>query len=177
MIHAADVGIGVVGKEGREAANSSDFGVARFAFLQELLLVHGRYNVYRNAKVRSVQFSSVQFSAHWVYSVLFVRFGWVRLVRVRISTVANQVQLRTAIGFTCCLTVLRCINQVVPFIFYKNLANVLTQFVFQFWARMSGSFVRSFVRSVRPSSSVRSFVRSFVGSVCIRSRVVVCVAG
>lgn len=63
MIRAADVGVGVVGKEGREAANTADFGIARFHFLQQLLLVHGRYNAYRTAKVGSSSSSSVTFLA------------------------------------------------------------------------------------------------------------------
>jgi len=59
MIRAADVGIGVVGKEGREAANCADFGLAKFEFLQDLLLIHGRYNSYRSSKVRGAAPSSL----------------------------------------------------------------------------------------------------------------------
>lgn len=44
MIQAADVGIGIAGKEGLQAARSSDFSVGQFRFLLKLLLVHGRWN-------------------------------------------------------------------------------------------------------------------------------------
>lgn len=44
MIKAGHVGVGIIGKEGREAVNNSDFAIAQFRFLRQLLLVHGRYN-------------------------------------------------------------------------------------------------------------------------------------
>ncbi len=42
MIQEADVGVGIFGKEGHQAANNSDFAIAEFRFLRRLLLVHGR---------------------------------------------------------------------------------------------------------------------------------------
>ncbi|KAK9469649.1 hypothetical protein V1512DRAFT_218964 [Lipomyces arxii] len=50
MIQAADVGIGIAGKEGRQAARSSDFSIGQFRFLLKLLLVHGRWNYVRLSK-------------------------------------------------------------------------------------------------------------------------------
>ena len=41
MIQEAHVGIGIFGKEGRNAARSADFALARFKFLKRALLVHG----------------------------------------------------------------------------------------------------------------------------------------
>jgi phospholipid-transporting ATPase len=49
MIREARVGVGIGGHEGMQAVNSSDFAIARFRFLQNLLLVHGRWNYQRNA--------------------------------------------------------------------------------------------------------------------------------
>ena len=43
MIQTADVGIGIMGKEGRQATNSSDYAISQFRFLVPLLLVHGGY--------------------------------------------------------------------------------------------------------------------------------------
>lgn len=51
MIQAAHVGVGMTGAEGVQAANASDFAIGRFSFLQRLLLVHGRWNYNRTAKV------------------------------------------------------------------------------------------------------------------------------
>ncbi|KAK9377760.1 uncharacterized protein V1513DRAFT_435181 [Lipomyces chichibuensis] len=50
MIQAADVGIGIAGKEGLQASRSSDFSIAQFRFLLKLLLVHGRWNYVRLSK-------------------------------------------------------------------------------------------------------------------------------
>lgn len=47
MIQAADVGVGIVGEEGRQAAMSSDYAIGQFRFLQRLILVHGRYSYRR----------------------------------------------------------------------------------------------------------------------------------
>ncbi|XP_029794252.1 probable phospholipid-transporting ATPase IH [Suricata suricatta] len=43
MILEAHVGIGVVGKEGRQAARNSDFAIPKFKHLQKMLLVHGHF--------------------------------------------------------------------------------------------------------------------------------------
>jgi P-type E1-E2 ATPase len=51
MIQEAHLGIGISGKEGLQAVNSADFAIAQFRFLKELLLVHGRWNYRRMAKV------------------------------------------------------------------------------------------------------------------------------
>jgi len=51
MIQEAHVGVGISGKEGRQAVNNSDFAIAQFRFLKPLLLEHGRRNYRRNAKV------------------------------------------------------------------------------------------------------------------------------
>lgn len=51
MILEANVGVGIYGKEGRQAANNADFAIGEFKFLRRLLLVHGRWNYVRQAKV------------------------------------------------------------------------------------------------------------------------------
>ncbi|EDO40789.1 predicted protein [Nematostella vectensis] len=43
MIQMADVGIGITGQEGMQAVMASDFAIARFRFLAQLLLVHGHW--------------------------------------------------------------------------------------------------------------------------------------
>ena len=49
MIQTADVGVGVYGKEGHQAADSSDFAISQFRFLRPLLFQHGRWNANRIA--------------------------------------------------------------------------------------------------------------------------------
>ncbi|CAK0875724.1 unnamed protein product, partial [Prorocentrum cordatum] len=51
MIQEAHVGVGILGLEGRQAANASDFTIGRFWFLQRLLFVHGRWNLRRTSIV------------------------------------------------------------------------------------------------------------------------------
>ena len=51
MIHEAKVGVGISGKEGKHAANSSDFAIGQFRFLVPLLLEHGRFNYIRCSKL------------------------------------------------------------------------------------------------------------------------------
>ena len=50
MITEAQCGIGITGKEGLQAARTSDYSIAQFRFLTKLLLVHGRYNYIRTCK-------------------------------------------------------------------------------------------------------------------------------
>ncbi|KIW03762.1 uncharacterized protein PV09_05067 [Verruconis gallopava] len=50
MIQTAHVGIGITGKEGLQAARTSDYAIAQFRFLTKLLLVHGRWNYIRTCK-------------------------------------------------------------------------------------------------------------------------------
>ena len=50
MIKAAHVGVGISGQEGLQAVMASDYAIAQFRFLQELLLIHGAWN-YRRISV------------------------------------------------------------------------------------------------------------------------------
>ena len=51
MIQAADVGVGIVGKEGRQASLAADFSVTTFHHLTKLLVWHGRNSYKRSAKL------------------------------------------------------------------------------------------------------------------------------
>lgn len=51
MIQAADVGVGIVGKEGRQASLAADFSVEQFCHLTKLLVWHGRNSYKRSAKL------------------------------------------------------------------------------------------------------------------------------
>lgn len=59
MIQAANVGIGISGKEGRQAVLSSDYSFAEFRFLKRLLLVHGNYSYKRISKLILFSFMKV----------------------------------------------------------------------------------------------------------------------
>ncbi|KAJ2974380.1 hypothetical protein NUW58_g8675 [Xylaria curta] len=51
MIQAADVGVGIVGKEGRQASLAADFSIEHFCHLTKLLVWHGRNSYKRSAKL------------------------------------------------------------------------------------------------------------------------------
>ncbi|XP_045155973.1 phospholipid-transporting ATPase IK [Echinops telfairi] len=50
MIKTADIGVGLAGQEGMQAVQNSDYVLAQFAYLQRLLLVHGRWSYLRVCK-------------------------------------------------------------------------------------------------------------------------------
>ncbi|KAB2611661.1 phospholipid-transporting ATPase 2 [Pyrus ussuriensis x Pyrus communis] len=47
MIQQADIGVGISGREGLQAARAADYSIGRFRFLKRLILVHGRYSYNR----------------------------------------------------------------------------------------------------------------------------------
>jgi phospholipid-transporting ATPase len=51
MIQAAHIGVGISGAEGMQAVMASDFAIAQFKYLERLVLVHGRYNYKRVARL------------------------------------------------------------------------------------------------------------------------------
>jgi phospholipid-translocating ATPase len=84
MIQAADVGVGIVGKEGKQASLAADFSVTQFSFLGKLLLWHGRNSYRRSAKLaqfiihRGLIISVMQavFSAIFYYAPIALYQGW-----------------------------------------------------------------------------------------------------
>ena len=76
MIQEADVGVGISGKEGQQAVNASDFAIAQFRFLKELVLIHGRWDFFRLSTVVLFSFyknavlagALVTFASQTVYS-------------------------------------------------------------------------------------------------------------
>ncbi|ODN03513.1 putative phospholipid-transporting ATPase IF [Orchesella cincta] len=56
MILAAHVGIGILGKEGRQAARCADFAIAKFGFLRKTILVHGHWYYVRLANLANYFF-------------------------------------------------------------------------------------------------------------------------
>ena len=51
MIQEASIGVGIVGREGLQAARASDYSFLKFKYLQKLLFVHGSYSYTRTAFV------------------------------------------------------------------------------------------------------------------------------
>lgn len=73
MIQEADVGLGIMGKEGRAAVRAADFAFAKFKHLQRVLLVHGHWYYYRVAIL--VQYSFYKNVAAFTAQVYYAFFN------------------------------------------------------------------------------------------------------
>eukprot|EP01012_Entosiphon_sulcatum_P039111 TRINITY_DN5119_c0_g2_i1.p1 TRINITY_DN5119_c0_g2~~TRINITY_DN5119_c0_g2_i1.p1 ORF type:complete len:2092 (+),score=538.26 TRINITY_DN5119_c0_g2_i1:622-6897(+) len=99
MIQAAHVGIGISGMEGQQAANSADYAIGQFRYLQRLMMLHGRwsyirvsrlilYSFYKNILLQLTQFWFCLFNGfsgqslyeQWVLAMYNVLFTFVAIV-------------------------------------------------------------------------------------------------
>lgn len=84
MIQAADVGIGIVGKEGKQASLAADFSITQFSYITRLLLWHGRNSYKRSAKLAQfvihrglvITACQVVYSVSSKYEPLALYQGW-----------------------------------------------------------------------------------------------------
>lgn len=76
MIQAANVGVGILGVEGAQAAMAADFAIGQFRFLERLLLVHGRW-CYRRISLMILYFFYKVCMIGWIafYSNIFAYFS------------------------------------------------------------------------------------------------------
>ncbi|KAG7087819.1 hypothetical protein E1B28_013759 [Marasmius oreades] len=96
MIQASDVGVGIVGKEGKQASLAADFSVTQFSHLSKLLLWHGRNSYRRSAKLaqfvihRGLIISIMQavFSAIFYFAPIALYQGWLMVGYATIYTMA-----------------------------------------------------------------------------------------
>lgn len=56
MIQEANIGVGISGREGLQAARAADYSIGKFKFLKRLILVHGRYSYNRTAFISQYSF-------------------------------------------------------------------------------------------------------------------------
>ena len=91
-----DSGVGIVGKEGKQASLAADFSVTQFSFLTKLLLWHGRNSYRRSAKLaqfvihRGLIISIMQavFSAIFYFAPIALYQGWLMVGYATIYTMA-----------------------------------------------------------------------------------------
>ena len=69
MIQAADVGVGIAGREGQQAARAADVSLGSFAHLPRLLLVHGRLAHHRTALL-------AQYTIHKAQALCFLQLAF-----------------------------------------------------------------------------------------------------
>ncbi|KAM9323815.1 phospholipid-transporting ATPase IK-like [Gastrophryne carolinensis] len=73
MIKTAHIGIGVAGKEGLQAVLASEYAVAQFSYLQNLLLFHGRLSLARITKF--LCYTNYRTFSVLIYSIWFAFFN------------------------------------------------------------------------------------------------------
>lgn len=96
MIQAANVGIGIVGKEGKQASLAADFSVTQFSHIAKLLLWHGRNSYQRSAKLaqfvihRGLIISIIQavFSSIFFFAPIALYQGWLMVGYATLFTMA-----------------------------------------------------------------------------------------
>ncbi|KAJ3338214.1 hypothetical protein HDU93_009874 [Gonapodya sp. JEL0774] len=77
MIQAADIGVGIIGREGAQAVRASDYAFLEFKFLRRLISVHGRYDYMRMCKIIFVSFykNLAMITLLWIFGFLSMWTG------------------------------------------------------------------------------------------------------
>lgn len=83
-MRSPSAGVGIVGKEGRQASLAADFSINQFSYLTKLLVWHGRNSYKRSAKLaqfvihRGLIISIIQavFSSVFYFSPIAIYQGW-----------------------------------------------------------------------------------------------------
>jgi phospholipid-translocating ATPase len=96
MIQAADVGLGIEGKEGKQASLAADFSLTQFSHLTKLIVWHGRNSYKRSAKLaqfvihRGLIISIIQavFSSVFYFAPLALYQGWLMVGYATLYTMA-----------------------------------------------------------------------------------------
>lgn len=96
MIQSADVGVGIVGKEGKQASLAADFSVTQFCHLTKLLLWHGRNSYKRSSKLAQfvihrgliISICQVVFSISSNFEPLALYQGWLMVGYATLYTMA-----------------------------------------------------------------------------------------
>jgi phospholipid-translocating ATPase len=95
-LHRCPTGVGIVGKEGKQASLAADFSVTQFSHLTKLLLWHGRNSYRRSAKLaqfvihRGLIISVMQavFSSIFYFAPIALYQGWLMVGYATIYTMA-----------------------------------------------------------------------------------------
>lgn len=120
MIQTADVGVGIMGKEGRQAVNSSDYAISQFRFLVPLLLVHGNLSYYRLSRLIKYSFyKNITFAFVMFFYQFFNGYSGQALVDSITAAVFNVVFTSLPILLFAVLD--RPVGDLVAFIRYPQL--------------------------------------------------------
>ena len=88
MIQIADVGVGIVGKEGKQASLAGDFSMLEFSHIYRLIVLHGRYSYQRSSMLsqliihRGLLISIIQaiYSSVFYFASVPIYQSWLMMV-------------------------------------------------------------------------------------------------
>ncbi|KAL6976134.1 Alanine aminotransferase 2 [Sarracenia purpurea var. burkii] len=136
MIQQADIGVGISGREGLQAARAADYSIGKFKFLKRLILVHGRYSYNRTAFLS-------QYSFYKSLLICFIQIFFSFISGVSGSSLFNSVSLMAYNVFYTSIPVLvsvldkdlseRTVLQHPQILFYCQAGRLLNPSTFAGW--------------------------------------------
>ncbi|KAG0683390.1 putative aminophospholipid-translocase [Pichia californica] len=135
MIQSANVGVGIVGKEGKQASIAADFSITQFCHLTKLLLWHGRNSYKRSAKLAQfvihrgliISICQVVYSVSSKFEPLALYQGWLM------------------VGYATCYTMAPVFSLVLDYDVSENLVTLYPELYKELTAGKSLSFKTFFV--------------------------------
>lgn len=142
MIQKADIGVGLFGKEGNQAAFASDYAFVKFFFLWRLILVHGRLSYVRTANfINFFFYKNLIFTLPQFWFGLFSAFSGQSIYADSYITCFNSVF--TAVGPVCYAAQEQDINprenetirRALPYVYseYRDKKKLFSTGKFAFW--------------------------------------------
>ncbi|XP_059644716.1 phospholipid-transporting ATPase 2 [Cornus florida] len=136
MIQQADIGVGISGREGLQAARAADYSIGKFKFLKRLILVHGRYSYNRTAFLS-------QYSFYKSLLICFIQIFFSFISGVSGTSLFNSVSLMAYNVFYTSIPVLvsvldkdlseRTVMQHPQILFYCQAGRLLNPSTFAGW--------------------------------------------
>ncbi|XP_048494866.1 phospholipid-transporting ATPase 2 isoform X3 [Beta vulgaris subsp. vulgaris] len=136
MIQQADIGVGISGREGLQAARAADYSIGKFRFLKRLILVHGRYSYNRTAFLS-------QYSFYKSLIICFIQIFFSFISGISGTSLFNSVSLMAYNVFYTSLPVLvsvldkdlseRTVMQHPQILYYCQAGRVLNPSTFAGW--------------------------------------------
>ncbi|KAH0786412.1 phospholipid-translocating P-type ATPase, flippase family protein [Histomonas meleagridis] len=161
MILEADIGVGISGKEGRQAVLASDYSFGQFRFLKKLLLFHGRCNFYRNVNLINYSFyKNMMFSFNQILFAIFCNFSGSSLYNSWLLSIVNVV-------FTSCPIIVYAsierdvsLNSMldIPELYYFNGKRDWVLSYYRFWLSLLLGIFHSFITFFIPYFGMKPFL-------------------
>lgn len=161
MILQANIGIGISGKEGRQAVLASDYSIGQFRFLKRILLVHGRLNFYRNIDLINYSFyKNMAFSLNNVIFGFFSSWSGNTIFDSMLYTVYNVIY--TSIPPVVYAALERDVSlksmMKIPQLYYFDGKRKYLQSYLRFWLNLLLGVFHAFLSFFIPYFSMKPFI-------------------